>query len=151
VRFGLVCLLLVALGGSARAGAIAAPALLRTLGTAQMTAPGAGPALAPGLAALAAPSGADSGAVAPPPPQVRAWQVGLLRPDRLEHATLSFTLALGAGAVTRQPAAAAGGVLALGLAKEVRDRRHAGFDLLDLLADAVGAGLAAWAATALRR
>lgn len=83
-----------------------------------------------------------------PPPAVRAWQTGLLRPDRLEHASLAFTLGLGVGILSRQPGAGAASALALGLAKEVRDRRHGGFDLVDLAADAIGAGLAAAATRA---
>lgn len=84
-----------------------------------------------------------------PPPSVRAWQTGLLRPDRLEHASLSFSLGLGIGLLSREPSAAAAGAFALGLAKEVRDRRHGGFDPVDLAADALGAGLAAVATRAL--
>jgi len=86
-----------------------------------------------------------------PPPSVRAWQTGLLRPDRLEHASFALTLGLGVGVLSRQPACAATGTLTLGLAKEIRDRRHGGFDPVDLAADALGAGLAAVAAHALDR
>jgi len=93
----------------------------------------------------------EAGAPVPPPPSVRAWQTGLLREDRLEHASLSFTVGLGAGFLSRRPAAAVGGALALGLAKELRDRRHGGFDPVDLLADALGAGLAALATHVLER
>ena len=78
-----------------------------------------------------------------PPPAVRAWQTGLLRPDRLEHASFAFTLGLGVGFLSRQPASAAASALTLGLAKEVRDRHHGGFEPVDLAADANGAGLAA--------
>jgi hypothetical protein len=84
-----------------------------------------------------------------PPSAVRAWQTGLLRADRLEHASLSFSLGLGVGLLSREPAAAAAGAFAFGLAKEVRDRRHGGFDPVDLAADALGAGLAAVATRAL--
>ena len=90
----------------------------------------------------------DAAAPQPPPARVRAWQTGLLRPDRLEHASLSFTLGLGAGLVSRRPGAAAA-ALGVGLLKEVRDRGHGGFDPVDLLADALGAGLAALATHAL--
>jgi hypothetical protein len=86
-----------------------------------------------------------------PPPAVRAWQTGLLRPDRLEHASLAFTLGLGAGLLSQRPAAAAASALAFGLAKEVRDRRHGGFDRVDLAADAIGAALAAVATRAAGR
>ena len=104
----------------------------------------AGLALSPALA-----SGATTPAL--PPPATRAWQTGLLRPDRLEHASLAFTVGLGAGLLTRQPATAAASAFGLGLAKELRDRRHGGFDPIDLLADAIGAGLAAVATHAAGR
>ena len=84
-----------------------------------------------------------------PPPEVRVWQTGLLRPDRLEHASFAFTVGLGAGLLSRQPAGAAAGALALGLAKEIRDRRHGGFDVVDLAADAIGAVVSAVASRAL--
>ncbi len=87
----------------------------------------------------------------PPPPAIRAWQTGLLRPDRLEHASFAFTLGLGVGLLSRQPASAAASALTLGLVKEIRDRRHGGFDAVDLAADAIGAGLAAVATHALTR
>ena len=90
---------------------------------------------------------------APPsiPSRVRAWQTGLLRADRLQHLSLAFTVGLGTGLVTREPASAAGVALGLGLSKEIRDRRHTRFDRLDLLADAVGATLAALATGAATR
>ena len=77
---------------------------------------------------------------------MRAWQVGLARPDRLQHASLSFALAAGATLVTRRPGASFAGALALGLAKEVWDSRSSGFDGTDLAADAAGAALGAAAA-----
>jgi hypothetical protein len=86
-----------------------------------------------------------------PPAAARAWQTGLLRADRLEHASLSFTVGLGVGVLSKQPAAGAASALGLGLAKELRDRRHGGFDPVDLLADAIGAGLAAVAVRAAGR
>jgi hypothetical protein len=86
-----------------------------------------------------------------PPPSVRAWQTGLLRSDRLEHASFAFTLGLGVGVLSRQPGTAAASALALGLAKEVRDRRHSGFDRLDLAADVIGAAFAAMATHATAR
>jgi hypothetical protein len=105
-----------------------------------------------GSASSPATAMAGSDATPPlPPPAVRAWQTGLLRPDRLEHASLAFSLGLGVGFLSRQPGAGAASALALGLAKEVRDRRHGGFDPVDLAADAIGAGLAAVAASALMR
>lgn len=81
-----------------------------------------------------------------PAPRIRAWQVGLARPDRLEHASLSFTLAAGVGLAggTRTQAFALS--LGLGTLKEFWDRRHSGFDPVDLTADAIGAALGARAA-----
>ncbi len=84
-----------------------------------------------------------------PPPEVRAWQVGLLRPDRLQHASLSATLALGIGLATRRAGAGLAGALTLGLAKEVWDRHRSGFDIVDLTADALGAAAGAAGAEAL--
>lgn len=104
-----------------------------------------------GLLAAAAPAARAAGAPADsaaayPPPRVRAWQVGLARADRLQHASLSFTLAAGAAVASRQPGAAFAGALALGLAKEAWDARRGGFDPVDLAADAAGAALGAAAA-----
>lgn len=78
-----------------------------------------------------------------PPHETRAWQTGLLRTDRLQHASLAFTLGLGVGAVTREPWAAFGGVSVLALGKEVADRHRTGFDPVDLAAGMIGAGAAA--------
>ena len=83
--------------------------------------------------------------------RVRAWQTGALRPDRLQHASLSFAIGLGAGLASDSPAAGAGIALSLGLAKEISDRRDSGFGGGDLLADAIGAALAALAVRTLRR
>jgi hypothetical protein len=77
-----------------------------------------------------------------PSPRVRAWQVGLARPDRLEHAGLSFTLAAALTLAFQDRAAAAGVTLALGAGKEWWDSRHSHAEALDLVADAVGVGLA---------
>jgi hypothetical protein len=74
-----------------------------------------------------------------------------MRADRLEHATLAFTIGCGAGLLTRQPAAAAGSAFGLGLAKEIRDRSHGGLDPVDLLADAAGAAASALVTAALTR
>ena len=74
-----------------------------------------------------------------PEPRVRAWQVGLLRADRLQHLGLSFTLGVMSGVTSESPAAAAGAAFGIGLAKELWDTRHGDFDLVDLLADACGA------------
>lgn len=92
----------------------------------------------------------DSTVVAPafPSPHVRAWQLGLLRTDRLQHASLSFTLAAGATAISRRPGASFVGAFALGFIKEVRDIRHGGFDIIDLAADLTGSVLGASVARA---
>ena len=103
------------------------------------------------LLAAAAPPGAAAGPAAPSPRQVRAWQCGLVRPDRLEHASLALTAGLSVGILTREPAAAVGGALVLGLGKELWDRHRSGFDPGDLAADAVGAVLAEFATRALER
>jgi hypothetical protein len=62
------------------------------------------------------------------------------RPDLLQHASLAFAIGVGVGALTDQPATAAGVSVSLGIAKEFSDTR---FDRTDLLADVVGAALAA--------
>jgi hypothetical protein len=66
----------------------------------------------------------------------------LLRGDRLQHASLSFTLAAGLTVLFRDRAAGAGVALGLGIAKELWDSRHGGADATDLLADALGVGAA---------
>ena len=76
-------------------------------------------------------------------PALHAEAGRIPRADRLEHASLSLTLGLGAGVSSRSATLALGAPLALGLAKEWRDRRHSGFDALDLAADLVGAAAAA--------
>lgn len=112
--------------------------------------------LACGFATRSAAAPADSAGVADarwPAPEVRAWQTGLARPDRLQHGSLALCLALGIGAATRQPWSALGTTLALGVTKELWDARAggSGFDGLDLTADALGAGLGALGARALER
>ena len=78
-----------------------------------------------------------------PSPRARAWQVGFVRPDRLEHMSLSFVLTSACILATRDRRLAAGTVLSLGVAKELWDRRGAsGFDAVDLAAGATGVGLA---------
>ncbi len=108
--------------------------------------------LAPmGVPALAAASARppDSAVVLPAAP-VRAWTSGALRADRLQHASLALTIGLAAGLASRRPALAAGTASALGVLKELRDRRRGGrFDAGDLAADAIGAALAAWLTHAL--
>ena len=76
-----------------------------------------------------------------PTPRVRAWQMGPLRPDRMEHASLSFALASAFTVALRDRAGSAALTLALGAGKELWDSRHGGADLADLAADAVGIGL----------
>jgi hypothetical protein len=93
------------------------------------------------------PSERDSVVVLPqasfPPPRVRAWQVGWARPDRIEHASLSFTLATALLLSTRDRSTAGALTLAAGLGKELLDRRGpSGFDGVDLMADAGGIALA---------
>lgn len=76
-----------------------------------------------------------------PPPRVRAWQLGLLRPDRMEHASLSFALASAFTMAMRDRAGSAALTFALGAGKEFWDSRHGGADAVDLAADAIGLGL----------
>ena len=105
----------------------------------------AAPALAPRAAAEAiAGGGAPAESLAAfPAPRVRAWQVGLLRPDRLQHAGLSFTLGAAFTLAFEDRVAAAGLTLALGAGKEWWDsRRGRGADAIDFAADALGLGLA---------
>lgn len=94
----------------------------------------------------AAPVHGDPVAEAPPPAvrefpdaRVRAWQLGLLRADRLQHVGFSYTSGLMVGLTSEQPVAAAATALTLGLAKELWDAAHDRFDAVDLLADLVGA------------
>lgn len=105
----------------------------------------------PALAATAVPDplvAADSSSThAPlaafPPARARAWQVGFLRADRMQHMSLSFAITSALIILTRRPGAAAGTSLTLGLAKELWDGRgSSGFDPVDLAADAAGTGLA---------
>ncbi len=86
-----------------------------------------------------------------PAAEVRAWQTGLLRPDRLEHLSLSWTIGLAVGFLTRRPEAALGSVAAIGLAKEIADRNTTDFDGVDLAADLVGGASAAAVSLAWRR
>jgi hypothetical protein len=73
------------------------------------------------------------------PPGVRA--------DLAQHASLAFASGLAVGLVTEEPAAAAATSISLGLIKEWLDPR---FDRGDLIADLLGAALAAWATHALK-
>lgn len=95
----------------------------------------------------------DSGSTGPgelPPPAVRAWQTGALSPDRLQHASLAFSFGLALGIMSGEPAAA-GGAVAVALAKELADGRRGRFDRGDLLAGIAGAACAAIAIAALER
>ena len=85
-----------------------------------------------------------------PDDNARAWQVGLLRPDRMRHASLAFALGLSIGLASQSPSAGVIGSLTLGVAKELWDL-HAGtgFDVVDLTADAIGAAGAGAVARAL--
>jgi len=78
-----------------------------------------------------------------PTPEVRAWQTGLIRPDRIQHASFAMTLGLSAGLPSRSPAAAFATGFVLGLAKEFWDARRDHFDPWDLLADTAGAAASA--------
>ncbi|MBI5711272.1 MAG: hypothetical protein HZC42_13370 [Candidatus Eisenbacteria bacterium] len=103
------------------------------------------------MALAAAREARAADAPAPPPAQVRAWQTGLTRADRLQHASLAFTSGLAAGLVSRRPAGAGGVALTLGLAKELWDARRSSFDPVDLAADLAGAALATLATAAFER
>jgi len=117
--------------------------------------PSLGVAVALSLIGFAGAAAADPTTVASPPlpsPHVRAWQVGLLRPDRLQHVTLSYTSGLMVGFASEAPAAAAASALAIGVAKELWDLHRGGrFDPLDLAAAAVGAAGAALTTITLSR
>jgi uncharacterized protein YfiM (DUF2279 family) len=78
-----------------------------------------------------------------PPPSVRAWQTGMLRADRLQHASLALTLALSTGVASRSNAAAFATGFTLGLMKELWDMRRSHFDWVDLIADTGGAAAGA--------
>ena len=94
------------------------------------------------LAPVAGPRLASAESHELPPPGTRAWQTGLLRADRLEHTSLAWTIGLGTGLATREPALAIATPALLGLAKEIADRHTTGFDMLDLTADLIGAAAA---------
>jgi hypothetical protein len=79
-------------------------------------------------------------------PRLHAWPAAVVRSDRLQHASLSFTLAAGTGLAGGTRAQAFGIILALGVAKELHDGRHGRFDVVDLAAGAAGAALGAFAA-----
>jgi hypothetical protein len=86
-----------------------------------------------------------------PPPEVRFWQMGLFRADRLHHASFALTSGAGVGLMVGEPVAAFASAMGLGLIKEVWDIRGSGFDFLDLVADALGAGAATAVTSSLLR
>ena len=96
--------------------------------------------------ALPAPAPTDSDDVRRP-----GMRLAFLAPDKLEHASLSFTAGLMIGIGTREPAAALGGSFALGLGKELWDRKRTFFDPRALMADLLGAAAAAWLTSTLVR
>jgi hypothetical protein len=89
--------------------------------------------------AVSEPVGPVSSAATFPKPEVRVWQMGLMRADRLQHVTFSYTAGLMLGLTSQEPLAAASGAMVIGLAKELWDARTGRFDSLDLVADALGA------------
>ena len=104
----------------------------------------------------AAAQGADDRPSTPEAPEfpsaeVRGWQTGMLRPDRLQHMSFSYTAGAMVGLTSREPSAAVGTVLVLGVAKELWDGRRGHFDWLDLAADALGAAGAAATTVTLTR
>ena len=73
---------------------------------------------------------------------------GMLRADRLSHASFGLAIGVGVGLSTREPVAGVGSVVALAIAKELLDDR---FDRSDLAAGAAGAALAWMIVAALTR
>ncbi len=142
--------LLTAVGGAPRLACLQ-PAL--DIAGAAADADTTAPSPAPGAPPVAPGAGADSAAATPPatPPAPRtasrpapeAPGFGLLRADRLQHASLSLTLGLSFGLMARSPRLGFAAALATGVAKELYDARHEGFDVGDLAADALGAVTAA--------
>jgi hypothetical protein len=94
-------------------------------------------------ASFAASAAPPDSAIAFPSARDRRWQVGLARRDRLQHGSLSFTLAAIARAAGASRAQAFALTLALGAAKEALDARTTAFDPIDLTADAAGGALGA--------
>ncbi len=80
----------------------------------------------------------------------RAEEGAWLRGDHLQHLGLSFTLGLGAGLASDEPAVAAS-ALGWGILKECLDARRAGASRRDLAADALGTTLAVLLVAALTR
>lgn len=148
--------------GAPSAGATTVVAATRPERDPRAGAPGDGsetlpPRGADALAAATDSAGADAGRLPPGSPgspddvRVRGWRTGMLGADKLEHASLSLTAGLMLGIATREPAAALTGAFALGLGKELWDRKRTFFDPRDLMADLVGAAAAALITHALTR
>lgn len=112
---------------------------------------GAALALACAAALGATAAAADDAAPGLPDARWRPFQTGMLRADRLQHASLAFTSGVGAGLATRSPEAAFATAATLGLAKEWIDVRDTHFDWVDLAADLAGAAAAALAIRAIER
>jgi len=109
-----------------------------------------------GLLALAvslSPLSARAGDIDPPLPPSRwhSWQTGVLRADRLQHASLTFSAGLAGGLATQRVGTVIGIGAVLGIGKELLDMRTTHFDWGDLAADATGAGLAALITRSLER
>lgn len=104
-------------------------------------------------AASSSAANADSASVSArlPGPEVTAWQTGASRPDRLQHASLSFALSAGVGLVSDEPASAVAATISLGVLKELHDSREDHFDWGDLAADVLGSLCGGLLAHALRR
>src|SRR5688572_12765575 len=73
----------------------------------------------------------------------RAWQVGVVRADRLRHLTLGYTSGVMVGLMSHNPVAGAASAAALGIVKELWDARRGRFDVLDLGMTCAGAAAAA--------
>lgn len=93
-------------------------------------------------------AGSHAEPVDPPLPESkwRQWQTGALRPDRLQHASLSMSAAVGIGLVSESPWTGFAGSALLGIGKELIDTRTSHFDWGDLGADLIGAGLGTFGA-----
>lgn len=127
-----------------RASALGMSLVLVVLACVAFRAAGADPAPVDSVAAR---GGGASPATAPSPP-FHPPEGGLFRADRVAHASLAFAIGTGVGLSSREPAAGAGAVLVLAVAKELLDPR---LDRGDLAAGAVGAGLAWLLVAALTR
>jgi len=126
-------------GGRARASVCALVVLAAAASLARPTSAAPRFTTAPSPFALA--MGAPSDSAGREPPEIATGAFGL-GADKYQHVALAAVIGIGAGITTRSNAAALATPLVLGLAKEIRDRRHTRFDPADLAADAVGALLA---------